>query len=353
MVGRVLPAGVRCADGPGLVATVRRAGSMAVPVPLPRGGNDVRASIGASAIGASLFAQAGASFAAGDGGPGSQGSQGGQGDVAPPVLRYAGSASAMPGGNSTATTPGLRPAGALGMPAGSSLATGPVLGRAGRAGRAGQSPTSSNPPSTALGSRHERARSPPTDSGHRRRPGAPRDQGLDPHPIPRRSPLGDRVPPPAARRLQPLRIAPAVNGEVAPGRTWTVRPGDSLWSIAETALSAAWGSRPPPGRSAGTGGRSSRSIVRLSRSLPTLISSFLATRSLSHRPRPGRAGVDDPPSGWIPRRHRRRDARLDGCPDRRLPGSRCRARSSRHRAHCGNDGGSRAGSYLRPGPRRR
>jgi nucleoid-associated protein YgaU len=24
-------------------------------------------------------------------------------------------------------------------------------------------------------------------------------------------------------------------------RTWTVRPGDSLWSIAETALSAAWG----------------------------------------------------------------------------------------------------------------
>jgi hypothetical protein len=147
----------------------------------------IRASIGASALGAALLAQAGSSFAGGDG------AASGQGDSSPPVLRYAG---ALPGGRTATTAPALPHAGGVGT-----------------------RPTGTTPASTALGPRRRTGEKPDTSA-----PSRPR---LSVSPTPGRS--------------HSARLAPGPPGEAGPGRTWTVRPGDSLWSIAEATLAAAWG----------------------------------------------------------------------------------------------------------------
>jgi hypothetical protein len=146
----------------------------------------IRASIGASALGASLFAQSGSSFAAGGGGAASQGDAAAS---APPVLRYAG------------------------PDRGASV---PFEG-----GPDQKSDHNQPPPSTIR-----------TASGAAPGPPAPT------HRPARATPVTGR---PGSRRL-----VPASPEESGPTRTWTVRPGDSLWSIAEMTLSAAWAH--PPGR---------------------------------------------------------------------------------------------------------
>ena len=210
----------------------------------------VRVSIGASALGAALFAQTGPSFAASDAAPGGQGGQGGQGDVAPadapPVLRYVGHAGAVPDGISAVAPPGGRPADGAGGRSGGGSAITPAVPRQGdRSGgksRSSSAPTApvrrnvgGRPPATALGPRQGTGEE-SGDGG--RSSSTPRSaSGSVARPVPGSSPVASRRP----STTQPGQTAPTSNGAVASARTWTVRPGDSLWSIAESALAAAWG----------------------------------------------------------------------------------------------------------------
>ncbi len=250
MVGRVLPAGVRSL--PGLAWWRPSAGLIRwlSQYHLPGAEAMFRASIGASAIGAALFAQAGPSFAAGDGGPGGQGGQGGQGDVAPadvpPVLRYVGQPArcrmAFRRSRRLAGAPPMAPAACR---AGAPPSHPPCLGHGDRSG--GKSRSSSAPPAPVL--RNVGGRPPSTALGPRQRTGEESADGLrssstarsasgsGARSVPDSSPVSPRRP----STTQPGLTAPTSNGEVASARTWTVRPGDSLWSIAESALAAAWG----------------------------------------------------------------------------------------------------------------
>ena len=163
---------------------------------LPGARTLVRASIGASALVASVLAQTGSSFASGHQDPGEPGDT--ASPAAPPVLRYAGEAGGTPQGHT---------------------GVGPVLRYAGEAGR---TPRRSTVVTTQV----------------------PRSPGRA-TPIP-----GGRSPPATPVRPNTQTPGGQPEGRDDPGVAaplsglaghWTVRPGDSLWSIAEATLAAAWG----------------------------------------------------------------------------------------------------------------
>jgi hypothetical protein len=207
---------------------------------LPGANALARAAFGASAVGAALAANATASFAAGAGNPSAPSSASTAPSTAGPSLTTT-TAAPDPRDTGPFATPMLRYLGPARPPA-------PVT-----------------PLQPAPGTRA----GPPTPPAPSASPGPPTPPapgvGLGPHIPPafrigpaRHSTGGSSDPatttrpaelgPPPAELHQP---GDAVAPSTAPGvelraaGTWTVRPGDNLWSIAAATLSQAWGGPPP------------------------------------------------------------------------------------------------------------